>query len=94
MGMDAEEMATKVREHAWQFAKSCREVEKHTSVTEESSLGEAINYLMTELWDNGFSTEEIQSAFRSASIDVVRYAGPEQRNGTGIRGTAGLDSDA
>lgn len=90
MGMDAEELATKVRKDAWQFAKSCREAEEHTPVAEESSLGQAMNLLMTELWDNGFSTEEIQSAFRSASVDVVRYAGPGQRNGTGIRGTVAL----
>ena len=62
-------------------------------MTEDSSLGQAMNYLMTELWDNGFSTEEIQSALTSASVDVLRYAGPDQRNGTGIRGTAALDSD-
>lgn len=91
--MDAEELATTVREDAWQFAKSCREVEEHTPVTEESSLGQAMNLLMTELWDNGFSTEEIQSALRSASVDVVRYAGPEQRNGTGIRGTVALGKE-
>lgn len=88
--MDAEELATKVRVDASKLAKSCLEVEEHTPVTEESSLGQAMNFLMTELWDNGFSTEEIQSAFRSASGDVVRYAGPDQRNGTGIRGTASL----
>ena len=86
--MDSEELATKAREVAWQFARSCREVEEHTPATEQSSLGWAINYLMSELWDNGFSTEEIQRAFTSASIDVVRYAGPEPRNGTGIRGAA------
>jgi len=88
--MDPEELTTKASEHAWIFAKSCREVEEHTPATEESSLVGLINNLMTELWDNGFSTEEIQHAFTSASIDVVRYAGPEPRNGTGIRGTAPL----
>lgn len=86
--MDIEELSIKAREAAWQFAKRCREVEEHTPATEESSLGWAINYLMSELWDNGFSTEEIHRAFTSASIDVVRYAGPEPRNGAGIRGTA------
>jgi hypothetical protein len=57
-------------------------------VAEPSSLVEMVNDLMTELWDNGFGTAEIRAAFEAAAQDVDRYAGPDERSGTGLRGTA------
>ena len=73
---------------AWQFALRCRDIEEHTPATEETSLFRSLNTLVTELWDNGFSTAEILAALAFAHSDIVRYAGPEERNGTGIRGVA------
>ena len=76
-----------VQDAASKFAKACRSVEEHTSRDAATSLDGLINDLMTELWDNGFSTEEIRAAFEAAAKDVGRYAGPSHRNGAGIRGT-------
>ena len=37
-------------------------------------------YLMTELWDRGFSQTEIREAFEAALVDLPRYAeGIERR---------------
>jgi hypothetical protein len=38
-----------------------------------------MRYLMTELWDRGFSQSEIGEAFESALIDMPRYAPGEER---------------
>ena len=43
-------------------------------------LPQAINSLMTELWDAGFGQTEIRDAFAAAIADMPRYAaGEEQR---------------
>lgn len=70
------------------FARTCRTVEEHAPADAGTALDELINELMTELWDNGFSTSEIRVAFEAAAQDVGRYAGLDKRNGSGIRGTA------
>jgi hypothetical protein len=41
-------------------------------------LPSAINHLMTELWDRGFSQSEIRGAFNSAVADMPRYAAGEE----------------
>lgn len=41
-------------------------------------LAQAINDLMTELWDNGFSQGEIREAFQAAVADMPRYAAGEE----------------
>lgn len=38
-------------------------------------LPRAMNDLMTELWDRGFSQTEIQDAFVAAVADMPRYTG-------------------
>ena len=43
-------------------------------------LQAAMNYLMTELWDRGFSQTEIREAFESAVLDLPGYAAGEERN--------------
>jgi broad-specificity NMP kinase len=44
-------------------------------------LPAAMNYLMTELWDRGFSQTEIREAFEAAALDLPRYAaGVERRS--------------
>ena len=82
-----EERLFAARAAAEEFAKKCRVVEEHAPSTEEATLDSLVNYLMTEFWDNGFSTAEIRAAFEAAAKDVSRYAGLDKRNGTGIRGT-------
>lgn len=42
-------------------------------------LPAAMNYLMTELWDRGFSQTEIRESFEAASADLPRYAASEER---------------
>jgi len=42
-------------------------------------LSQAINHLMTELWDKGFSQSEIREAFNAAVADMPRYAAGEER---------------
>jgi hypothetical protein len=44
-------------------------------------LPEAMKYLMTELWDRGFSQTEIRDAFDAAILDMPTYtAGQEKRS--------------
>jgi hypothetical protein len=44
-------------------------------------LPRAMNHLMTELWDHGFSQTEIRTAFEEAVTDMPRYvAGEEVRS--------------
>jgi hypothetical protein len=38
---------------------------------------QAVVYLMTELWDRGFSSGELREAFRVAADDVERYSAGE-----------------
>lgn len=42
-------------------------------------LPEAMKYLMTELWDRGFSQTEIRDAFDAATRDLPLYAAGEER---------------
>jgi len=42
-------------------------------------LPEAMKYLMTELWDRGFSQTEIRAAFDAAVLDLPGYAIGEKR---------------
>jgi hypothetical protein len=41
-------------------------------------LPRAINHLMTELWDQGFSETEIRAAFEAAVADMPRYAAGDE----------------
>jgi len=44
-------------------------------------LRAAMNHLMSELWDHGFSQTEIREAFEEAVVDMPRYtAGQEVRS--------------
>lgn len=46
--------------------------------TERTVLPEAINFLMTELWDRCFSQTEIREAFDDAVADMPRYAAGDE----------------
>ena len=41
-------------------------------------LPAAMNYLMTELWDRGFSQTQIREAFEAAARDLPHYAAGEE----------------
>jgi len=41
-------------------------------------LPRAMNHLMTELWDHGFSQSAIREAFEEAVADMPRYAAGEE----------------
>jgi hypothetical protein len=41
-------------------------------------LPQAMNYLMTELWDHSFSQTEIREAFEAAVADMPRYAAGDE----------------
>ncbi|HEY9553210.1 hypothetical protein [Allosphingosinicella sp.] len=41
-------------------------------------LPRAMNHLMTELWDHGFSQTGIREAFEEAVADMPRYAAGEE----------------
>ena len=66
---------------AAECAARCRELCDIEGWASETGLERVINFLMTELWDQGFSQAEIRHAFNTAVADVNRYAaGAERRS--------------
>lgn len=39
----------------------------------------AMKYLMTELWDRGFSQTEVRAAFDAAILDMPNYASGDEK---------------
>jgi hypothetical protein len=69
-------------EAAWTFGRQCIDLAKSNPYgSQVDPLGQLINTLMTELWDNGFSQTEIRMAFEEAVRDMPRYAAGEERRG-------------
>ena len=64
---------------AAQLADACGELRRFYSDVGRYPAHYMINYLMTELWDHGFSQSEIRSAFMDALDDMNRYASGEER---------------
>jgi hypothetical protein len=64
---------------AAQLADACGELRTFDSSVGRDPTGHLMNYLMTELWDNGFSQSEIRASFRGALDDMNRYAAGEER---------------
>jgi hypothetical protein len=65
------------------FGRQCRDLAKSNPYGDQvDPLGDLINSLMTELWDNGFSQTEIRKAFEGAIRDMPRYAAGEERRGS------------
>jgi len=63
-----------------QLAATLKEMERANPWPDRPLLPQAMNYLMTELWDGGFSQTQIRQAFDDAVADMPRYAaGDEQR---------------
>lgn len=61
-----------------QFGADLRALHDTNPWPNQPVLPEAINTLMTELWDNGFSQTEIREAFEAAVADMPRYAAGDE----------------
>lgn len=61
------------------FAAALKEPHRTNPWPELPLLPSAINHLMTELWDLGFTQTEIRDAFEEAIADMPRYAAGENR---------------
>ncbi|KDP93608.1 hypothetical protein ER13_17745 [Brevundimonas sp. EAKA] len=63
----------------WKFGEDLSDLHRANPWPDSPLLLQAINYLMTELWDKGFSQSEIREAFNAAVADMPRYAAGEER---------------
>jgi hypothetical protein len=75
------------RNDAWQsrwldavceLAATLKDLELANPWPEQPLLPQAMNYLMTELWDRSFSQTEIRAAFEDAVADMPRYAAGDE----------------
>ena len=66
-------------EVVWRFGQDLCELHQGNPWPDRPMLPKAINCLMTELWDKGFSQTEIRQAFNAAVTDMPRYAAGEER---------------
>ena len=62
----------------YQLVSSLKELEQTNPWPEQPLLPQAMNYLMTELWDRGFSQTQIRQAFEDAVSDMPRYAAGDE----------------
>jgi hypothetical protein len=77
---DEDRVRTKAYTAAAQLADACGELRSFDSSVGRYPAHYLVNYLMTELWDHGFSQSEIRASFTDALDDMNRYAaGEEQR---------------
>lgn len=74
------EEAWRARYHAavYQFGLALKELHATNPWPDLPVLPNAMNYLMTELWDNCFSRTEIRGAYEAAVADMPRYAAGAQ----------------
>lgn len=63
----------------WRFGQDIKALHQSNPWPDHPILPRAINGLMTELWDAGFSQTEIREAFDAAVADLPRYAAGEER---------------
>jgi len=61
------------------LAERCKELRDRDLTAGRALLDQAVNYLMTELWDRSFSQSEIRAAFNAALDDMNRYAAGQER---------------
>lgn len=66
------------------LAETCVAVALSPNAAAGHDLEAILNYLMTELWDRGFSATEIGAAFKQAALDLPRYSAGEETNGCGL----------
>ena len=62
----------------YRFAATLKKLHETNPWPEHPVLGQAIEMLMTELWDPCFSQTEIRTAFEDAVADLPRYAGSDE----------------
>lgn len=62
----------------YQFGLALKELHQNNPWPDTPLLPRAMNDLMTELWDHGFSQTEIRQAFEDAVADLPRYAAGEE----------------
>ena len=62
----------------YDFATIVKEAHETNPWPDRPILPQAINYLMTELWDRCFSQTEIREAFEAAVSDMPRYAAGDE----------------
>jgi len=60
------------------LAATLKELEQANPWPDRPLLPQAMNYLMTELWDRGFSQTQIRQAFQDAVSDMPRYAAGDE----------------
>lgn len=58
----------------YQLAATLTDLDKANPWPKQPLLPQAMNYLITELWDRGFSQTQIRQAFEDAVADMPRYA--------------------
>jgi hypothetical protein len=73
-----DEWQSKWLEAVYQLAATLKEMEQVNPWPDQPLLPQAMNYLMTELWDRGFSQTRIKQAFDSAVADMPRYAAGDE----------------
>jgi hypothetical protein len=61
------------------LADTCGRLREFDTAAGRDPAGFLMNYLMTELWDHGFSQPEIRRAFLEALADMDRYAAGQER---------------
>ena len=57
----------------YQFSLGISELDRTNPWPDQPLLPKAMNTLMTELWDVGFSQAQIRDAFEEAVLDMPRY---------------------
>ena len=70
---------SKSSDAVWRFGQDLTALHKTNPWPDRPFLHQAINTLMTELWDAGFSQTEIRQAFDDAVADMPRYAAGAER---------------
>jgi hypothetical protein len=67
------------------LALRCHQLREMNVSVSEAALGNVVNTLMTEFWDQGFSQSEIRLAFLEALADMNRYAAGQERRKNAAR---------
>jgi hypothetical protein len=70
---------SRLHEVVWKFGEDLSDLHQANPWPDRPLLSQAINCLMTELWDKGFSQSEICEAFNAAVADMPQYAAGEER---------------
>lgn len=78
---DEDRALTRAYTAAAQLADACGELRSFDSSVGRYPAHHLMNYLMTELWDHGFSQSEIRASFTEALNDMNRYAAGKERRG-------------